>query len=145
MTKSEADFNSGYELGWANGMSRASAEIYRRMLKEHDKRREEGRLSSKYAMVNGFGDSITFLGTVLDDLGPAYLDKKGRIPQVGIIPMLNATGQWWMIGKGRSKEGEPLWGCLIQEPKIGGKNLAQAEGDELAEVVERAIAMASAP
>ena len=47
------------------------------------------------------------------------------------IEALNATGYWWMIGKGKAKQSEPLFGCLIQEAKIDGKTLSKAEGSTL--------------
>lgn len=57
-----------------------------------------------------------------------------------LIERLNATGKWWMIGKGEAKPGEPLWGCIIQQPRINGPSIAKAEGDDLAECIERALA-----
>lgn len=57
-----------------------------------------------------------------------------------LITMLNATGHWWMIGKGQARVGEPPMGCVIQEPRIGGRMLAKTEGDDLADCVVRALA-----
>ena len=48
-----------------------------------------------------------------------------------LIEALDDTGYWWMVGKGQAKPSEPLFGCLIQEAKIDGKQLAMAEGDSL--------------
>lgn len=62
-----------------------------------------------------------------------------------LIEMLNATGHWWMIGKGRIAPGEPLFGCLITEQRIHGATLAQTEGADLSDCVVRAIASLSAP
>lgn len=59
-----------------------------------------------------------------------------------LIAMLNITGRWWMIGKGRVRRGEPLFGCVIQEPVIGGRTLAKTEGDDLADCIVRAISEA---
>lgn len=57
-----------------------------------------------------------------------------------LISMLNATGHYWLIGKGRTRRDEPLYGCIIQEPCENGRQLAVAEGDDLADCVVRAIA-----
>lgn len=57
-----------------------------------------------------------------------------------LIERLQATGKWWMIGKGKVREPEPLYGCIIQEPKIGGAFLAKAEGHSLPGCIERALA-----
>lgn len=59
---------------------------------------------------------------------------------MNMIEQLNETGKWWMIGKGMAKPGEPLWGCVIQEPEIDGETLAKTEGDDLALCVSLAIA-----
>lgn len=56
-----------------------------------------------------------------------------------LITRLNATGKWWMIGKGQAKPGEKMWGCLIQEPKVDGKTLALTEGHELLTTVWSAL------
>lgn len=47
------------------------------------------------------------------------------------IEALDATGYWWMVGKGKTKPSEPLFGCLIQEAKIDGETLAKSEGSTL--------------
>ncbi len=60
------------------------------------------------------------------------------------IERLNATGKWWMIGKGKVTSKEPLFACLIQEACIDGRTIARIEGDDLAECIERALAKASA-
>ena len=57
-----------------------------------------------------------------------------------LIAMLNITGRWWMIGKGRSRADEPLYGCIITEARIDGATLAKTEGDDLADCVVRALA-----
>lgn len=57
-----------------------------------------------------------------------------------LIESLNATGKWWMIGKGMAKPGEPLWGCVVQEPSVDGAVLARIEGDDLSKCVSEAIA-----
>lgn len=56
-----------------------------------------------------------------------------------LVAMLEATGNWWMIGKGQVRAGEPMMGCVIQEPRIGGRMIAKTEGDDLADCVVRAI------
>ena len=56
-----------------------------------------------------------------------------------LITKLEATGHWWMIGKGRAKPKEPLYGCVIQEAEIDGEHLASDEGHSLAEAIERAL------
>lgn len=48
-----------------------------------------------------------------------------------LIEALEATGKWWMIGHGMAKSNEPLYGCIIQEPEIGGRTLAKVEGNSL--------------
>lgn len=35
---------------------------------------------------------------------------------------------------------EPLWGCVIQEPRVSGPVVARSEGDDLAQCIERALA-----
>lgn len=62
-----------------------------------------------------------------------------------LISMLNATGHWWMIGRGRTTREEKLFGCLIQEAREGGRVLATTEGDDLADCVVCAIAEAGRP
>jgi len=57
-----------------------------------------------------------------------------------LIERLNASGKWWMIGKGQTRPNEKLFGCLIQDPVIDAEPLATAEGDDLAECVSRALA-----
>lgn len=57
-----------------------------------------------------------------------------------LIRLLNATGGWWMIGKGKFRVGEPLYGCIITEARIDGAPLAKTEGDDLADCVVRALA-----
>ena len=59
------------------------------------------------------------------------------------IERLNATGKWWMIGKGKVTSKEPIFACLIQEACIDGRTLARIEGDDLRECVERALAKVS--
>lgn len=46
-----------------------------------------------------------------------------------LITALDDTGYWWMIGKGKTRSTEPMWGCLIQAPAIDGDTLAKAEHD----------------
>jgi len=48
-----------------------------------------------------------------------------------LIEALDDTGHWWLVGKGQSRPGEPLFGCLIQEAQIDGKTLAKAEGNSI--------------
>lgn len=48
-----------------------------------------------------------------------------------LVKALDATGKWWMIGRGKVSHNEPLFGCVIQEPRIGGKKLASVESDTL--------------
>lgn len=55
-----------------------------------------------------------------------------------LIERLEATGKWWMIGKGKGTPNEPLYGCLVQEPKIDGQELARTEGHSLPTCIERA-------
>lgn len=47
-----------------------------------------------------------------------------------LIAMLNATGHYWMIGRGRTHPNEKLFGCLIQEALDNGRVLATTEGDD---------------
>lgn len=47
-----------------------------------------------------------------------------------LIRQLNETGNWWMIGKGRTRRTEPLMGCVLEEPRIDGRTLARAEGED---------------
>lgn len=56
-----------------------------------------------------------------------------------LVERLEATGKWWMIGKGQTRKSEPLYGCVIQEPQIDGRVLAKTESDDLAECVSRAL------
>jgi hypothetical protein len=55
------------------------------------------------------------------------------------IERLDATGKWWMIGKGKTRPKEPLYACLIQEPCIDGRTIARVESDDLSECIERAL------
>lgn len=57
-----------------------------------------------------------------------------------LMTRLVKTGDWWWLGKGTSNPGEPLWGCVILEPEIGGSIIAQAEGHSLPTSIERALA-----
>jgi hypothetical protein len=59
------------------------------------------------------------------------------------IERLNATGKWWVIGKGKVTSKEPLYACLIQEACIDGRVIARIEGDDLDDCVERALAKVS--
>ena len=84
---------------------------------------------------------------VIMDLLDAIDDQRRQIDimkesaaQRGLIDRLNATGLWWMIGKGRAASFEPLWGCLITQPVVSGADIAREEGDDLASCVDRARA-----
>lgn len=86
---------------------------------------------------------------VIMDLLDQIDDQRRRIDtmqaseaQRGLIDRLNASGMWWMIGKGRASRFEPLWGCLITQPVVSGADIAREEGDDLASCVDRALAKA---
>lgn len=66
--------------------------------------------------------------------------KRDKIPGDDLIHSLEASGLWWMIGKGAAREGEPPYGCLLQQPVVDGSMVAKAEGGDLRECVERALA-----
>lgn len=61
-----------------------------------------------------------------------------------LIERLEASGNWWMIGKGKARAAEPLFGCLIQEPHIDGSCIAKTEGDSIEDCIERALQQAAA-
>lgn len=61
---------------------------------------------------------------------PAPADAKAR--DIGkLVAALDDTGSWWMIGKGIAGPQEPMFGCVIQEPKLEGRILAKVEGNSL--------------
>lgn len=62
-----------------------------------------------------------------------------------LVRLLNDTDLWWSIGKGRVRRDEPLFGCIIQEPRIDGRRLVATQGPDLADCVVRAIMAAHAP
>lgn len=69
-------------------------------------------------------------------------DRSARVADYGdVVERLNATGKWWVIGKGQIKRGEKLWGCLIQEPKIDGATIARAEAHDLLSAAWKALSV----
>lgn len=57
-----------------------------------------------------------------------------------LVERLEETGHWWMVGKGKTRPSEPLYGCLIQEAKIDGTTIASGEGPSMPSAIERALA-----
>ena len=55
------------------------------------------------------------------------------------IWQLIATGKWWMVGKGQARQGEPMWACIIHEPKIDGKALVSVEGHTIVSCIDQAL------
>lgn len=78
---------------------------------------------------------IARLRQQIDELTKAKAD-----PRHEAIAALEASGRWWTIAKGRVRPGEPLYAVMISEPQIRGGENKPLEGDDLLELVTRALA-----
>jgi hypothetical protein len=55
------------------------------------------------------------------------------------ISELEASGLWYFIGKGRVREGEPLYAVQICEPQVGGGDNEAEENESIIEAVKNVL------